>query len=159
MSQYRDVMAGLQQPHHHALSHEPHADEADPHCSPLAAEAIPYPVAMRHASFPPIIGSSVMSQHLNYIAGEWVEGKTVIVNMNPSDLDDVVGHYASGDEAATAGAVAAAKAAFPQWASATPQARADFLDAIGNEILARKEEIGRLLSREEGKPLADGIAE
>src|SRR5262245_45107366 len=100
-----------------------------------------------------------MPQHLNYIAGEWVEGKTAIANKNPSDLSDVVGHYASGDEAATAGAVAAAKAAFPQWASATPQVRADFLDAIGSEILARKEEIGRLLSREEGKPLADGIGE
>jgi alpha-ketoglutaric semialdehyde dehydrogenase len=100
-----------------------------------------------------------MSQHLNYIAGEWVEGKTVTANINPSDLNDVVGHYASADEAATAGAVAAAKAAFPQWASATPQVRADFLDVIGNELLARKEEIGRILSREEGKPLADGIAE
>ena len=100
-----------------------------------------------------------MSQHLNYIAGEWVQGKISIANKNPSDLSDVVGHYASGDEAATVGAIAAAKAAFPQWASATPQVRADFLDAIGSEILARKEEIGRLLSREEGKPLADGIGE
>jgi alpha-ketoglutaric semialdehyde dehydrogenase len=114
---------------------------------------------MRHASFLPIIWESVMSQHLNYIAGEWVEGKASIANMSPSDLSDVVGHYASGDEAATAGAVAAAKAAFPQWASTTSQVRADFLDAIGSEILARKEEIGRLLSREEGKPLSDGIAE
>jgi aldehyde dehydrogenase (NAD+) len=37
--------------------------------------------------------------------------------------------------------------------------RADFLDTIGSEILRRKEELGRLLSREEGKPLADGIGE
>jgi alpha-ketoglutaric semialdehyde dehydrogenase len=100
-----------------------------------------------------------MSQHLNYIAGEWVEGRGIITDINPSDLSDVVGHYASADEAATGGAVAAAKAAFPQWAAATPQTRADFLDAIGSEILIRKEEIGRLLSREEGKPLGDGIAE
>ncbi|HEY7763483.1 MAG TPA: aldehyde dehydrogenase family protein [Aestuariivirgaceae bacterium] len=100
-----------------------------------------------------------MSQHLNYIAGEWVEGRGTITNINPSDLSDIVGHYASADEAATGGAVAAAKAAFPQWAAATPQTRADFLDVIGSEILARKEEIGRLLSREEGKPLSDGIAE
>ncbi len=50
-----------------------------------------------------------MSQHLNYIAGEWVEGKASIANVSPSDLSDVVGHYASGDEAATADAVAAGK--------------------------------------------------
>jgi alpha-ketoglutaric semialdehyde dehydrogenase len=110
-------------------------------------------------TFPFAIWEHLMSQHLNYIAGEWVEGRGTITNINPSDLSDIVGHYASADEAATGGAVAAAKAAFPQWAAATPQTRADFLDAIGNEVLARKEEIGRLLSREEGKPLSDGIAE
>jgi aldehyde dehydrogenase (NAD+) len=100
-----------------------------------------------------------MSQHLNYIAGEWVAGKPAIIDINPSDLSDIVGEYAAADAALTKGAVAAAKAAFPQWASATPQIRADFLDAIGTEILTRKEELGRLLSREEGKPLADGIGE
>jgi acyl-CoA reductase-like NAD-dependent aldehyde dehydrogenase len=100
-----------------------------------------------------------MSQHLNYIAGEWVEGKRAIIDKNPSDLSDIVGEYAAADEVLTGGAVAAAKAAFPLWAAATPQTRADFLDAIGTEILSRKEELGRLLSREEGKPLADGIGE
>jgi aldehyde dehydrogenase (NAD+) len=100
-----------------------------------------------------------MPQHLNYIAGEWVEGKSTITNVNPSDLSDVVGEYAAADAALTSGAVAAAKAAFPGWAAATPQTRADFLDAIGSEILDRKEELGRLLSREEGKPLPDGIGE
>jgi alpha-ketoglutaric semialdehyde dehydrogenase len=100
-----------------------------------------------------------MAQHLNYIAGEWVEGKATINNANPSDLSDVVGQYAAADAVQTSGAVAAAKAAFPKWAAATPQARADILDAIGSEILSRKEELGRLLSREEGKPLADGIGE
>ena len=35
--------------------------------------------------------------------------------------------------------------------------RADALDMIGSEILARKDELGRLLSREEGKTLPEGI--
>src|SRR5262249_19963062 len=56
-------------------------------------------------------------------------------------------------------AIAAAHAAFPVWTRTTPQQRADILETIGAEILARKDELGRLLSREEGKPLADGIAE
>ena len=44
-------------------------------------------------------------------------------------------------------------------AAATPQQRADALDFVGTELLARKDEMGRLLSREEGKPLSDGIGE
>ena len=39
------------------------------------------------------------------------------------------------------------------------QARADALDAIGSEILSRKEELGRLLAREEGKSLPESIGE
>ena len=100
-----------------------------------------------------------MSQHLNYIGGEWVAGKAVIHDINPSDLNDEVGQYAAADASQTAEAVAAAKTAYPQWSAATPQQRFDCLDAIGTEILARRDELGRLLSREEGKPLADGIGE
>jgi len=100
-----------------------------------------------------------MSQRLNYIGGEWVSGKAVIHDMNPSDLNDEVGQYAAADAAQTAHAIAAAKTAYPQWSAATPQQRFDCLDAIGTEILARRDELGRLLSREEGKPLADGIGE
>ena len=49
--------------------------------------------------------------------------------------------------------------AFAKWSRTTPQERFDILDRAGTEILARKEELGRLLSREQGKPLADGIGE
>ena len=47
----------------------------------------------------------------------------------------------------------------PKWSQSTPQQRFDVLDRAGTEILARKDELGRLLSREQGKPLADGIGE
>ena len=100
-----------------------------------------------------------MALHRNYINGEWLEGKGVRENINPSDITDIVGEYAQADKAQTEAAIAAAKAAQPAWAAATPQARADALELIGTELLARKDEIGRLLSREEGKPLANGIAE
>ena len=100
-----------------------------------------------------------MSLHKNYVGGEWVEGSSVITNLNPSDLSDTVGLYAGADAAQTAAAVSAAKAAFPAWSQSTPQQRSDVLEAIAAELLARRDELGRLLSREEGKPLADGIAE
>lgn len=97
--------------------------------------------------------------HKNLIDGAWVEGATVSKNINPSNTDDVIGEYsyASREQAETA--IAAARAAAPAWGNGPIEQRADMLDAIGNEILARAEELGRLLSREEGKTLAEGIGE
>src|SRR3954449_13569280 len=98
-------------------------------------------------------------QHSNYINGQWVAGATWSKNVNPSDLNDVVGEYAQADAAQTEQAIAAARAAAPAWASFNVQARADMLDKIGNEIIARKDELGQLLSREEGKTLPEGVGE
>jgi acyl-CoA reductase-like NAD-dependent aldehyde dehydrogenase len=55
--------------------------------------------------------------------------------------------------------VQAARAAFPAWSVSGIQARADALDKIGTEILARREELGTLLAREEGKTKPEGIGE
>jgi aldehyde dehydrogenase (NAD+) len=71
----------------------------------------------------------------------------------------VVGEYARGDGAQARAAIAAARAAFPGWATGNVQQRADLLDRVGTEILARKDELGRLLSREEGKTLPEGVGE
>jgi acyl-CoA reductase-like NAD-dependent aldehyde dehydrogenase len=100
-----------------------------------------------------------MNTFNNFIAGEWVAGIDTRPNINPSDTNDVIGHYAQADEAQAEAAIAAARAAFPGWAFSTPQQRFDVLDAVGSEILARKDEIGRLLSREEGKTLPEGVGE
>jgi aldehyde dehydrogenase (NAD+) len=97
--------------------------------------------------------------HKNFINGEWVEGVAVKDNINPSDTREVVGRYSQGDAAQTETAIAAARAAFPGWAGTTPQQRADILEKIGIEIVARKDELGQLLSREEGKPLSFGVGE
>ncbi|MFO1059467.1 MAG: aldehyde dehydrogenase family protein [Dongiaceae bacterium] len=95
----------------------------------------------------------------NYVAGEWRAGSELYDNVNPSDLSDIVGRYAVAGAADAGDAIEAAKAAFPAWSRSTPQVRADLLDKIGTEVLARQEELGRLLSREEGKTLAEGIGE
>ncbi|OYX69092.1 MAG: aldehyde dehydrogenase family protein [Rhizobiales bacterium 32-66-11] len=97
--------------------------------------------------------------HKNFIAGDWIEGTRVNRNINPSNLDDLVGEYALADAAQAQAAIDAAFTAFPAWAAASPELRADALDRIGTEILARREELGTLLSREEGKTLAEGIGE
>src|SRR4051794_37707861 len=100
-----------------------------------------------------------MKTYDNWIGGEWVAGVRTQPNVNPSDTSDVIGAYAQADEAQTEAAIAAARAAFPAWSLSTPQQRFDVLDAVGNEILARKDEIGRMLSREEGKTLPEGVGE
>ncbi len=98
-------------------------------------------------------------KHDNLINGEWVVGNSYSPNINPSNLAEVIGEYTQGDASHVDAAVAAARAAFPAWAASGIQARADALDKIGNEILARKEELGTLLAREEGKTKAEGIGE
>src|SRR5271165_316653 len=95
----------------------------------------------------------------NFIAGDWVVGAGVAANANPSDTNDIIGDYAQADRAQTQQAIAAAKAAFPAWSRSTPQQRFDALNRIAAEILARKDELGRLLAREEGKTLPEGIGE
>ena len=95
----------------------------------------------------------------NYIGGEWVAGATTSANINPSDLSDVLGDYAQADAAQVDSAVRAAQAAFPAWSMSGVQARSDALDKIGNEILARRDELGTLLAREEGKVKAEAVGE
>ena len=97
--------------------------------------------------------------HHNLIAGEWVEGEGVTDNINPSNTDDVVGRYARASKADTDRAIAAAKAAAPAWARFNIHARYEILKKASDEILARKEELGRLLAREEGKTVAEGTME
>ncbi|SDP92645.1 aldehyde dehydrogenase (NAD+) [Rhodoferax sp. OV413] len=98
-------------------------------------------------------------KHDNYINGAWVAGNSYAPNINPSNLSDVIGEYTQGDAAQLDAAVQAAQAAFPAWSTGNVQARADALDKIGTEILARREELGTLLAREEGKTKAEGIGE
>jgi len=100
-----------------------------------------------------------MSVHQNHIDGAWAEAAEPAPNINPSNLSDVVGEYARANETQVRAAIAAARAAFPAWSRGGVQARADMLDKIGNEILARKDELGVLLSREEGKTRPEGVGE
>jgi acyl-CoA reductase-like NAD-dependent aldehyde dehydrogenase len=95
----------------------------------------------------------------NYINGRWENGVTTGVSDNPSDLSDVVGEYSRADANQTQSAIRAAADARSAWGQSTPQRRADALDQIGSEIIARKDELGELLAREEGKTLPEAIGE
>ncbi|MEY3124687.1 MAG: hypothetical protein RLZZ573_1207 [Pseudomonadota bacterium] len=99
------------------------------------------------------------TSHKNFINGQWLSGHGLSPNVNPSNLADVIGDYAQTDAGGIDMAVQAAQAAFPAWAASGIQTRFDALDKIGTEILARREELGILLAREEGKTKSEGIGE
>src|SRR4051812_35511968 len=95
----------------------------------------------------------------HFINGERIAADAPELSLNPSNTDDVVARTPRGGEAEVDAAVAAARRAFPTWSEASPEVRFDLLDRVGDALLKRREEIGRLLSREEGKTLPEGIGE
>ena len=100
-----------------------------------------------------------MSALPNYIAGEWTAAAEGSQNINPSNTRDVVGVYARASAADAERAIGAAHQAFPAWSRSSIQERHDILKRVGDEILARREEIGRMLAREEGKTLPEAMGE
>jgi aldehyde dehydrogenase (NAD+) len=100
-----------------------------------------------------------MTVHQNFIAGRRVDGGEAADNVNPSDTNDVIGAYARASREDAQQAIAAARAAFPAWSRSGIQQRHDILLKVSAEILARRDELGRLLAREEGKTLPEAVGE
>ncbi len=100
-----------------------------------------------------------MKLHANLIGGEWVDSGQSKPNINPSNTDDVIGEYAQASAEDVKRAIAAAKEAFPAWSRSGIQQRHDILKTAADEVMRRKEELGRLLAREEGKTLPEAIGE
>ncbi len=99
------------------------------------------------------------AQGQNYIDGQWVDGVSTVENRNPSDLSDLIGHYAQASTAHLDQALEAAQQAQRLWAKSGLEKRYSVLMAVGEELIARAEELGELLAREEGKPKAEGKGE
>jgi aldehyde dehydrogenase (NAD+) len=95
----------------------------------------------------------------HFIGGERVSAEAASESLNPSDTRDVVAWAPEAGAAEVDAAVAAARAALPAWSEASPEVRSDLLDKVGETILRRRDELGRLLAREEGKTLAEGVGE
>ncbi|WP_293575174.1 aldehyde dehydrogenase family protein [Phaeobacter sp.] len=95
----------------------------------------------------------------NLIAGDWHAGDSEIENRNPSDLSDLVGRFAQATPDQLEATLDQARRAQAEWAAYGLERKQAVLMNIGNELMERAEELGRLLSREEGKPLAEGKGE
>lgn len=98
-------------------------------------------------------------RYANLIGGQWRQGERFHENRNPSDVGDLIGLYAQANAADVEEAVAAGRAAMPAWRATGLEQRQAILHRIGTELMERSAELGELLSREEGKPLAEGRGE
>jgi aldehyde dehydrogenase (NAD+) len=97
----------------------------------------------------------------NFIAGEWrpaASGATM-ENRSPADRDDLIGHFASSRKSDVEEAIAAAAEAYQSWRLSSPIARANILHKAANILESRIPDVGRELTREEGKTLKEGIGE
>jgi len=97
----------------------------------------------------------------NFIGGSWraaASGGT-FENRNPANTDELVGHFAASGEEETTAAVTAAAEAARDWARTSAIVRANILHKAANLLEARVQEVGRELTREEGKTLKEGIGE
>ena len=95
----------------------------------------------------------------HFIGGKQVSAPGALESINPSNTAEIVAKFPDGSPEDVNKAVEAAQAAQPGWASASPEVRADVLDKAGQLIMERKEAIGKLLAREEGKTLPEAIGE
>src|SRR5690606_30869750 len=95
----------------------------------------------------------------HYINGEWTEtGDGKIEVTNPA-TGEVVGTVPNGGEEEATAAIEAAASAFPEWSKTTAYHRAELLMKWHDLLLEHKEEIGEILTKEMGKPLAEAIGE
>jgi aldehyde dehydrogenase (NAD+) len=95
----------------------------------------------------------------NLINGEWDNSGAQTPNINPSDISETLGHLVSATPSQVSDAVAAARAAQPAWEAVKLEEKKNMLHAIGQELIDRCDEIGTILSSEEGKPFAEGRGE
>ena len=100
-----------------------------------------------------------METYGSLIGGEWLKTGQDFESINPSDTTEVVGRCFAASKDECDRAIRVARDALAGWSQSGLEQRKAALDFIGNELIERSEEIGRILSREEGKPLAEGIGE
>ncbi len=103
------------------------------------------------------MGTTLELSHI--IGGEYIKAGSASEDISPSDTSDVVARWGAGDEAVAHGAVDAAVRAAPGWAGLPGAARGEILARAGAEVGRRADELGAVLAREEGKTLAEAVAE
>jgi succinate-semialdehyde dehydrogenase/glutarate-semialdehyde dehydrogenase len=93
-----------------------------------------------------------------YLNGEFVASEPAWDVINPA-TGEAFARISTVDRRRVAQAISDAHAAFPGWRQLTAKARGEYLRRIASEVERRKDEIARLISSENGKPLAQSLGE
>ncbi len=97
----------------------------------------------------------------NFINGAWVESRSgrTLERRNPADLSDLVGYAPLSTRAEVQDAIESAQRAFPAWRAEPAPRRGRILANAARRLEEQKEDVARLISREEGKTLAEARGE
>ncbi len=93
----------------------------------------------------------------NFVNGRWADAKSgkTFENRNPANWDEVIGTFPKSGKEDVEEAVQAARKAFDSWRLMPAPKRGDILKAVGDLMVARKEDLSRMMTREMGKVLAE----
>ena len=97
----------------------------------------------------------------NFVGGRWVPASTddAVDDLNPADPSDVLARVPLSTSADAEAAIGAAADAFPAWKAMSPIRRGQVFIRAARVIEERQEEIARLITREQGKTLAEARGE
>ena len=102
-----------------------------------------------------------MNTYRNFIGGKWVESSSSksVNNLNPANIDDVIGTNRQATREEARAAVEAAAEALHEWRRTPPPARGKIVAQAARLMEAAKEELAQILTREEGKTIAESRGE
>ncbi len=116
--------------------------------SPTALDAMPLTLTR-----PDLVRSA------NYIAGTWTAAAGPLLDVTDPATGDLITRVPDSGAAEARAALDAAHAAFPAWRKVPAKQRAQIIKRWNDLVLAHQDDLGKLISREQGKPLAEGKGE
>jgi len=105
-----------------------------------------------------LLKDASLFKQVAYIGGEWVTGGATLAVRNPAN-GEIVGHIPDLNADATHRAIAAAEAALPQWRALPAAKRSSLLEAWYTAISQATDDLAKILTVEQGKPLAEARGE
>src|SRR5262247_2613509 len=102
-----------------------------------------------------------MDTYRNFIGGKWIESSSsrIVENVNPANTDDIIGSVRQATREEATQAVNVAAAAFRDWRSTPAPARGRIVAQAARLMEQHKEELAQILTREEGKTIAESRGE
>ncbi|MFC5521360.1 NAD-dependent succinate-semialdehyde dehydrogenase [Polaromonas jejuensis] len=100
-----------------------------------------------------------LQRSANFIAGQWQPADGAMLAVTDPATGDAITQVPDSGAAEALAALDAAHAAFPAWRKVPAKQRAAILKRWNDLVLAHQDDLGKLISREQGKPLAEGKGE